>query len=179
MARMKDRYFSEIRPKLMKENNYSSVMEVPRIQKITVNMGVGIATQEPKQLQAAAEDLTKITGQKAVTTKAKKSISNFKLRQGMPIGCRVTLRRERMYEFLDRLTSIAMPRIRDFRGINPNGFDGRGNYNLGLKEQIIFPEIDYDKIDRIRGMSIAITTTARTDDEARQLLKEFGMPFRK
>lgn len=179
MARMRDRYFSEIRPKLMKENNYSSVMEVPRIQKITVNMGVGIATQEPKQLQAAAEDLTKITGQKAVTTKAKKSISNFKLRQGMPIGCRVTLRRERMYEFLDRLTSIAMPRIRDFRGINPNGFDGRGNYNLGLKEQIIFPEIDYDKIDRIRGMSIAITTTARTDDEARQLLKEFGMPFRK
>ncbi len=154
-------------------------MEVPRIQKITVNMGVGIATQEPKQLQAAAEDLTKITGQKAVTTKAKKSISNFKLRQGMPIGCRVTLRRERMYEFLDRLTSIAMPRIRDFRGINPNGFDGRGNYNLGLKEQIIFAEIDYDKIDRIRGMSIAITTTARTDDEARQLLKEFGMPFRK
>lgn len=179
MARMRDRYFSEIRPKLMKENNYSSVMEVPRIQKITVNMGVGIATQEPKQLQAAAEDLTKITGQKAVTTKAKKSISNFKLRQGMPIGCRVTLRRERMYEFLDRLTSIAMPRIRDFRGINPNGFDGRGNYNLGLKEQIIFPEIEYDKIDRIRGMSIAITTTARTDDEARQLLKEFGMPFRK
>lgn len=179
MARMRDRYFSEIQPKLMKENNYSSVMEVPRIQKITVNMGVGIATQEPKQLQAAAEDLTKITGQKAVTTKAKKSISNFKLRQGMPIGCRVTLRRERMYEFLDRLTSIAMPRIRDFRGINPNGFDGRGNYNLGLKEQIIFPEIDYDKIDRIRGMSIAITTTARTDDEARQLLKEFGMPFRK
>lgn len=179
MARMRDRYFSEIRPKLMKENNYSSVMEVPRIQKITVNMGVGIATQEPKQLQAAAEDLTKITGQKAVTTKAKKSISNFKLRQGMPIGCRVTLRRERMYEFLDRLTSIAMPRIRDFRGISPNGFDGRGNYNLGLKEQIIFPEIEYDKIDRIRGMSIAITTTARTDDEARQLLKEFGMPFRK
>lgn len=179
MARMRDRYFSEIRPKLMKENNYSSVMEVPRIQKITVNMGVGIATQEPKQLQAAADDLTKITGQKAVTTKAKKSISNFKLRQGMPIGCRVTLRRERMYEFLDRLTSIAMPRIRDFRGISPNGFDGRGNYNLGLKEQIIFPEIDYDKIDRIRGMSIAITTTARTDDEARQLLKEFGMPFRK
>lgn len=179
MARMRDRYFSEIQPKLMKENNYSSVMEVPRIQKITVNMGVGIATQEPKQLQAAAEDLTKITGQKAVTTKAKKSISNFKLRQGMPIGCRVTLRRERMYEFLDRLTSIAMPRIRDFRGINPNGFDGRGNYNLGLKEQIIFPEIEYDKIDRIRGMSIAITTTARTDDEARQLLKEFGMPFRK
>lgn len=179
MARMRDRYFSEIRPKLMKENNYSSVMEVPRIQKITVNMGVGIATQEPKQLQAAADDLTKITGQKAVTTKAKKSISNFKLRQGMPIGCRVTLRRERMYEFLDRLTSIAMPRIRDFRGISPNGFDGRGNYNLGLKEQIIFPEIEYDKIDRIRGMSIAITTTARTDDEARQLLKEFGMPFRK
>lgn len=179
MARMRDRYFSEIQPKLMKENNYSSVMEVPRIQKITVNMGVGIATQEPKQLQAAADDLTKITGQKAVTTKAKKSISNFKLRQGMPIGCRVTLRRERMYEFLDRLTSIAMPRIRDFRGINPNGFDGRGNYNLGLKEQIIFPEIEYDKIDRIRGMSIAITTTARTDDEARQLLKEFGMPFRK
>lgn len=178
MARLRDKYFKEIRPRLMKENNYSSVMEVPRIEKITVNMGIGIASLEPKQLIAATEDLTKITGQKAITTKAKKSISNFKLRQGMAIGCRVTLRNERMYEFLDRLTSIAMPRIRDFRGISPNSFDGRGNYNLGLKEQIIFPEIEYDKIDKVRGMSIAITTTARTDDEGRQLLKEFGMPFR-
>ncbi|RME26257.1 MAG: 50S ribosomal protein L5 [Candidatus Zixiibacteriota bacterium] len=179
MARLKEKYIKEIVPRLMKERNYRSVMEVPRMTKITVNIGIGEATQNVKALDAAVEELTAITGQKAVVTRARKSISNFKLRQGMPIGCRVTLRRERMYEFFDRLTNIAMPRIRDFRGINPNSFDGRGNFNLGLKEQLIFPEIDYDKIDKIRGMNVSITTTAKTDDEARQLLEELGMPFRK
>ncbi|MBU0983915.1 MAG: 50S ribosomal protein L5 [candidate division Zixibacteria bacterium] len=179
MSRLKDKYQSEIRPKLMAEGSYHSIMEVPKVTKITVNMGIGEATQTPKALEAAVEDLTQITGQKPIITKARKSISNFKLRQGMPIGCAVTLRRDRMYEFLDRLISIAMPRIRDFRGISPKSFDGRGNYNLGLKEQLIFPEINYDKIDKIRGMTVSITTTARTDDEARQLLTELGMPFRK
>jgi len=179
MATLKDKYTKEIVPTLMKENGYKTIMQVPKLEKITVNIGVGEATQNAKTLEAAIGDLTAITGRKPAVTKARKSISNFKLRQGMSIGCSVTLRREAMYEFLDRLINIAMPRIRDFRGISPKSFDGRGNYNLGLKEQIIFPEIDYDKIDKIRGMNISFTTTARTDSEARQLLTEFGMPFRK
>ena len=179
MARLKEIYLKDIQPKLMKENNYRSVMEVPRITKVTVNIGVGEATQNPKLLEAAVSDLTQITGRKPAVTKAKKAISNFKLRQGMPIGCSVTLRRDAMYEFLDRLINVAIPRIRDFRGVSPKAFDGRGNYNLGLKEQLIFPEIDYDKVEKIRGMNITIATSAKTDEEARQLLDEFGMPFRK
>ncbi|MEW6412195.1 MAG: 50S ribosomal protein L5 [Candidatus Zixiibacteriota bacterium] len=179
MARLKEKYLKEIRPKLMKENNYSSVMQAPRLTKITVNIGVGEATQNPKLLEAAVNDLTLITGRKPAVMKAKKAISNFKLRKGVAIGASVTLRREVMYEFLDRLVSIAIPRIRDFRGVSPKAFDGRGNYNLGLKEQLIFPEIDYDKVEKIRGMNITIGTTARTDEEARQLLTELGMPFRK
>lgn len=178
MTRLKEKYLNEVRPKLMKERGYGSIMEVPVISKITVNIGVGEAIQNPKALEAAAADLTTVTGQKALLTKARKSISNFKLREGMTIGCMVTLRREKMWEFFDRLTNVAMPRIRDFRGINPNSFDGRGNFSLGLREQLIFPEIEYDKIDKVRGMNVTITTTARTDDEARQLLKEMGMPFR-
>jgi large subunit ribosomal protein L5 len=179
MPRLRDKYNNEIVPKLLKANKYDSVMQVPKVAKITVNMGVGEATQNPKVLEAAVGDMTQITGQKPVVTRARKSISNFKLRQGNAIGCAVTLRRAHMYEFLDRLISIAMPRIRDFRGVSPKSFDGRGNYNLGLKEQLIFPEIDYDKIDKVRGMTVSITTTAKTDDEARQLLTELGMPFRK
>jgi large subunit ribosomal protein L5 len=162
----------------MTENGYRSIMEVPALSKITVNIGVGEATQNSKALDAAVGDLSAVTGQKPLVTRARQSISNFKLRQGMPIGCMVTLRREKMYEFLDRLINVAMPRIRDFRGINPKGFDGRGNFNLGLREQLVFPEIEYDKIDKVRGMTITFTTTARTDDEARQLLSELGMPFR-
>ncbi|MCK4572780.1 MAG: 50S ribosomal protein L5 [candidate division Zixibacteria bacterium] len=179
MVRLKEKYLKEVQPKLMKEFNYSSPMEIPKITKVTVNIGVGEATQNNKALDAAVSDLTLITGRKPLVTRAKKSISNFKLRQGMPIGCSVTLRRDGMYEFLDRLMSIAMPRIRDFRGVSTKAFDGRGNYNLGLKEQLIYPEIDYDKVEKIRGMNIAITTTAQTDDEARLLLAEMGMPFRK
>ncbi len=179
MARLKDKYLNEIRPKLMKENSYTSVMEVPQMTKITINIGVGEALQNAKTLEAAVADLTAITGQKPVVTKARKSISNFKVRKGNPIGCMVTLRREKMYEFFDRLVNIAMPRIRDFRGVSPKSFDGRGNYNLGLKEQLVFPEIDYDKVDKVRGMTVTIATTARTDEEARQLLTELGMPFRK
>ena len=179
MARLRDKYLTEIRPKLMKENQYRSVMQVPRLVKVTINMGVGEATQNAKSLEAAVGDMTQIAGQKPMITRARKSISNFKLRQGNPIGCAVTLRRERMYEFLDRLINIAMPRIRDFRGVSAKSFDGRGNYNLGLREQLLFPEIDYDKIDTVRGMTVSITTTARNDDEARQLLAELGMPFRK
>jgi large subunit ribosomal protein L5 len=178
MAVLKEKYLNEVRPKMIKENGYRSVMEAPTLTKITVNMGVGEAVGNSKALDAAVADMTAITGQKPLVTKARKSISNFKLRQGMPIGCMVTLRRERMYEFLDRLINVAMPRIRDFRGVSPKSFDGRGNFNLGLKEQLVFPEIDYDKIDKVRGMTITFTTTARTDDEARQLLKELGMPFR-
>jgi len=179
MARLKEIYLKEIQPKLMKENNYSSVMEVPRVTKVTVNIGVGEATQTPKLLEAAVNDLTQITGRKPSVARAKKAISNFKLRKGMPIGCFVTLRREAMYEFLDRLINVAIPRIRDFRGVSAKAFDGRGNYNLGLKEQLIFPEIDYDKVEKIRGLNITITTSASTDEEARQLLTELGMPFRK
>jgi large subunit ribosomal protein L5 len=179
MARLKEKYLNEIRPKLMKENKYSSVMQAPRVTKVTVNIGVGEATQNPKLLEAAVNDLTLITGRKPAVTKAKKAISNFKLRQGVAIGASVTLRREIMYEFLDRLLNIAIPRIRDFRGVSSKAFDGRGNYNLGLKEQLIFPEIDYDKVEKIRGMNITIGTSAKTDEEARQLLTELGMPFRK
>ena len=179
MSRLKEKYEKEVLPKLMKENKYTSIMQAPRMTKITINIGLGEATQNAKVLETALGDLTAIVGQKPVLTRAKKSISNFKLRQGSAIGCAVTLRRDRMFEFFDRLTNIAMPRIRDFRGVNPKSFDGRGNFNLGLKEQLIFPEIDYDKIDKVRGMTISITTTARTDDEARQLLTELGMPFRK
>jgi len=179
MVRLKDKYVNEIRPKLMRENSYSSIMEVPQLVKITINMGLGEAIQNPKVLEAATADLTIIAGQKPVITRARKSISNFKLREGMPIGCAVTLRRERMYEFLDRFVNVAMPRIRDFRGISAKSFDGRGNYNLGIREQLIFPEIDYDKVDKVRGMTISFSTTARTDEEGRQLLTELGMPFRK
>ncbi|KAA3634560.1 MAG: 50S ribosomal protein L5 [Calditrichaeota bacterium] len=179
MARLQEKYKSEIMPKLMKDNNYKSVMQIPKITKVVVNIGVGEAVQNAKTLEAAVGDLEKITGRKPSINKAKKSISNFKLREGVAIGCSVTLRRDAMYEFLDRLINVAIPRIRDFRGINPKAFDGRGNFNLGLKEQLIFPEIDYDKVDKIRGMNITFATTAETDAEARQLLEEFGMPFRK
>jgi len=179
MARLKTLYNEKIVPKLMKENKYSSTMEVPKLTKITVNIGVGEAVQNAKALDSASDDLMKITGQRPIITRARKSISNFKLREGAKIGVSVTLRRERMYEFLDRLMNVAIPRIRDFRGISSKSFDGRGNFNLGIREQIIFPEIDYDSIDKIRGMNVAITTTARTDEESRQLLTELGMPFKK
>ncbi|MCK5127985.1 MAG: 50S ribosomal protein L5 [candidate division Zixibacteria bacterium] len=179
MARLKKKYLEEVVPRLVKDNKYPTVMAVPKVDKVTINIGVGEAIVNAKTLDAAVADLRIITGQQPVITRARKSISNFKLRQGMPIGCRVTLRRERMYEFLDRLMNSAMPRIRDFRGISTKSCDGRGNFNLGIKEQLIFPEIDYDKIDKVRGMSIAITTTANTDAECLQLLKELGMPFKK
>lgn len=179
MARLKEHYYKQVVPKLMKENKYSSFMQVPRLSKVTINIGVGEALANQKALDAALEDMTKITGQKPTLTKAKKSISNFKLRKGVKIGVMVTLRRERMFEFLDRLMNVAIPRIRDFRGISTKSFDGRGNFNLGIKEQIIFPEIEYDKIDKIRGMTVSITTTARSDEECRQLLTEMGMPFSK
>lgn len=178
-ARLQGIYRERIAPTLIKKFGYKNVMQAPRIEKIVINMGVGLATQEPKLLDAALADLTMITGQKPAVRKAKKAISNFKLRQGVPIACYVTLRRAAMYEFLDRLLNIAIPRIRDFRGVSDRSFDGRGNYTLGVKEQIIFPEIDVDKIDRLRGMDITIVTTAKTDEEAYELLKEFGMPFRK
>jgi large subunit ribosomal protein L5 len=177
-ARLKERYEGEIKPQLMERFGYSSVMQVPRMQKITVNMGVGEAKQDTKMLDAAAEQLATITGQKPAIRRAKKSIAGFKLREGMPVGVVVTLRRERMWEMFDRLTSIAIPRIRDFRGLNPRSFDGRGNYTVGLREQIIFPEVDYDAIDQVRGLNVTITTTAQTDDEARELLRMLGMPFR-
>lgn len=179
MARLKVQYNEKIVPKLMKENKYKSVMEVPRITKVTVNVGLGEAIANPKVVDAAVNDLTQITGQKPLVTAARKSISNFKLRQGVRVGAKVTLRRERMYEFLDRLMNVAIPRIRDFRGVSGKAFDGHGNYNLGITEQIIFPEIDYDKIDKVRGMNISITTTAKTDQECQQLLTELGMPFAK
>ncbi|AIT81066.1 MULTISPECIES: 50S ribosomal protein L5 [Novosphingobium] len=175
--RMRSRYDDEIVKAMTEKFGYKNVMEVPRIEKITLNMGVGEASQDKKKVQTAAAEMEAIAGQKPVITKARKSIAQFKLREGMPIGCKVTLRRERMYEFLDRLITIAMPRIRDFRGLNPKSFDGRGNYAMGLKEQIIFPEISYDKIEKVRGMDIIVTTTAKTDDEARELLRLFGFPF--
>jgi len=179
MARLKERYIQEIIPKLQKELEFKNVTEVPCLEKIVLNMGVGEAILNPKFLDAAVEDLRVITGQQPIVTRAKKSISNFKLRAGMAIGCAVTLRRERMYEFFDRLISVAMPRIRDFRGVPPKGFDGRGNYTLGVKEQLIFPEIDYDKIDKVRGFSITFVTSSKTDEGAFALLRELGMPFRK
>jgi large subunit ribosomal protein L5 len=178
MARLQQHYRDNVMTELTKKFGYKSAMEVPRIQKITLNMGVGKSTQDKKILDNAVADLTKIAGQKPVITKARKSIANFKVRAGYPIGCMVTLRGQRMYEFLDRLVSIAMPRIRDFRGVSNRAFDGRGNYSLGVKEQIIFPEIEYDKIDVLRGLNISITTTAKTDDEARALLAAFRFPFK-
>ena len=178
MARLKTRYNDEIRAKLKEELGLGNVMEIPRITKITINMGVGAASADKKLLDGALSDMQAIAGQKPVLTLARKSIAGFKIRDGWPIGCKVTLRGERMYEFLDRLISIAIPRIRDFRGLSAKSFDGRGNYSMGLKEQIMFPEIDYDKVDRIRGMDITITTTARTDDEGRALMRGFGFPFK-
>jgi len=179
MARMRDYYVKDVAPALMKKFNYKSVMQIPKLEKIVVNVGAGEARDNPKVIDAILADLGKITGQKAIPCKAKKSVANFKLREGMTIGAKVTLRGETMYEFLDRLFNIALPRVRDFRGINPNGFDGRGNYNMGLREQLLFPEIDYDKIDKIRGMDICFVTTANTDEEARELLALMGAPFAK
>jgi len=176
--RLHQRYETEIVPALKKEFGYTNPMQVPKLEKIVINMGVGEATQDTKKVTAAVGDLTLISGQKPITTKSRKAIATFKLRGGQAIGCKVTLRADRMYEFLDRLVNIALPRVRDFRGINPNGFDGMGNYNMGLKEQLIFPEIDYDKVESVRGMDITFVTTAKTDDEARALLKAFDMPFR-
>jgi large subunit ribosomal protein L5 len=179
MARFRDYYRNEVIPRLVKDGGYKNVMQVPKIEKIVLNVGVGEAISNAKSLDAASSDLTTIAGQRTYLRRAKKSISNFKLRQGMPIGCAVTLRGERMYEFLDRLVTVAFPRVRDFRGISPKSFDGRGNYTIGLKEQIIFPEVDYDKIDKVRGMNITIVTTAKTDEEALNLLTLMKLPFRK
>ncbi len=179
MSRLIETYNDEIKDAMMKKFEYKSIMEVPKIEKIVINMGVGEAKENAKILDNAVGDLTKIAGQKPLITKAKKSVAVFKVREGMNIGCKVTLRGKRMYDFLDRLVNLALPRVRDFRGVNPNAFDGRGNYALGLKEQIIFPEIEYDKIDKIRGMDVIFVTTANTDEEARELLTLFGMPFRK
>ena len=177
--KLKEQYQTEVLPALVKQFNYTSVMQAPRLEKIVVNMGVGEAISNAKVLDDAVADMTQITGQKPVITKAKKSIANFKLREEMPIGCKVTLRGEKMYDFLEKVIKVALPRVRDFRGINGSSFDGRGNYTFGLKEQIIFPEIDYDKISKVRGMDITIVTTAETDQEGYALLKEFGMPFKK
>lgn len=179
MSRLKDIYNSEIVDAMVKKFNYSNVMEVPKLNKIVINMGVGEAKENSKILETAVKELETIAGQKVVTTKAKNSIANFKLREGMPIGCKVTLRGEKMYEFLDRLVNLALPRVRDFRGVSADSFDGRGNYALGIKEQIIFPEIEYDKIDKVRGMDVIVVTTAKTDEEARELLRLFNMPFKK
>lgn len=179
MNRLKEKYQKEIVPSLVKKFNYTSVMAVPKVEKIVVNMGVGDAVGNAKVLDAAVEELALISGQKPMVTKAKKSIAGFKLREGMPIGAKVTLRGERMYEFLDKLVTVALPRVRDFRGVSKKSFDGRGNYTLGVKEQLIFPEINYDKVDKVRGMDIVIVTTANTDEEARELLTELGMPFQK
>lgn len=178
MARLKDRYQQEIIPAMMERFQYKNVMEVPKLHKIVVNMGVGEAKENPKALENAVNELALVTGQKPVITKAKKSIANFKLREGMNIGCKVTLRGEKMYNFLDKLISISLPRVRDFRGVSPSAFDGRGNYSLGVKEQLIFPEIHYDMIDSIRGMYIVVVTSAKTDEEAKELLAQMGMPFR-
>ena len=177
-VRLRERYTKDVVPALRKEFGYSNVMAIPKIQKVVVNMGLGEGTQNAKVVDTGAEELSKITGQKATITKAKKSIAQFKLRQGMPVGAMVTLRGERMYEFLDRLISIALPRVRDFRGVSPKGFDGRGNFTLGLRDQLLFPEIDYMKVDKARGMNVSVVTSARTDEEARKLLQLMGMPFR-
>lgn len=179
MNRLKDKYINEITPALMDKFNYESVMQAPKVEKIVINMGVGEAVQNTKALDTAVEELQTIAGQKPVVTKAKKSIAGFRLREGMPIGAKVTLRGERMYEFLDKLIAVALPRVRDFRGVSKKSFDGRGNYTLGVKEQLIFPEINYDKVSKVRGMDIVIVTTANTDEEARELLTQFGMPFQK
>ncbi|MFS0820966.1 50S ribosomal protein L5 [Bacillus sp. 1P02SD] len=179
MNRLKEKFQKEITPALMSKFNYTSVMQVPKVEKIVINMGVGDAVQNSKVLDNAVEELAALSGQKPVVTKAKKSIAGFRLREGMPIGAKVTLRGERMYDFLDKLVSISLPRVRDFRGVSKKSFDGRGNYTLGVKEQLIFPEIDYDKVSKVRGMDIVIVTTANTDEEARELLTAFGMPFQK
>ena len=179
MSRLKEMYKNEIVDALIKKFGYKNIMEVPKLDKVVINMGVGEAKENAKLLDAAVKDLEKITGQKVVVTRAKNAVANFKIRQGMPIGCKVTLRGEKMYEFVDRLVNLALPRVRDFRGVNPNAFDGRGNYALGIKEQLIFPEIEYDKVDKVRGMDIIFVTTANTDEEARELLKLLNMPFSK
>ena len=179
MSRLKEQYDNEIKDAMVKKFGYKNVMEIPKLSKIVVNMGVGEAKENSKVLDAAVKDMETITGQKVVKTKAKNAIANFKIREGMPIGCKVTLRGEKMYEFADRLINLALPRVRDFRGVNPNAFDGRGNYALGIKEQLIFPEIEYDKVDKVRGMDIIFVTTAKTDEEARELLTLFNMPFAK
>ena len=179
MARLKDEYIASVAPALMNKFNYKSVMQIPKLDKVVINVGAGEAKDNSKAIDAIMEDLGKITGQRPIVCRAKKSVANFKLREGMPIGVKVTLRGERMYEFIDRLFSTALPRVRDFRGINPNSFDGRGNYSMGIKEQLIFPEIEYDKIDKVRGMDIIFVTTANTDEEARELLTLMGAPFAK
>ncbi|MBM9518834.1 50S ribosomal protein L5 [Desulforhopalus vacuolatus] len=179
MSALKDIYINECIPSLKKEFGYKSVMQIPKIEKVVLNMGLGEAVQNPKIVDGAVEEMTAISGQRAVVTHARKSIATFKLREGMPIGCRVTLRRQKMYDFLSKLINIALPQVRDFRGISPKGFDGRGNYSLGVQEQIIFPEIDYDKIDKIKGLNITIVTSANTDEEGRCLLRDLGMPFKK
>ena len=179
MAQLKEQYKNEIAPALMKKFGYKSVMQIPKLDKVVINVGAGEARENPKAIDAIISDLSQITGQKPIVCKAKKSVANFKLREGMPIGVKVTLRGERMYEFVERFFNLALPRVRDFRGINPNSFDGRGNYSMGLKEQLVFPEIDYDKIDKVRGMDICFITTANTDEEARELLTLMGAPFSK
>lgn len=179
MSRLKETYKNEIVDNLTKKFGYKNVMQVPKLDKIVINMGVGEAKDNSKALENAIKDLEIITGQKVVMTRAKKSVANFKIREGMPIGCKVTLRGDKMYEFVDRLINLSLPRVRDFRGVNPNAFDGRGNYALGIKEQLIFPEIEYDKVDKVRGMDVIFVTTANTDEEARELLTQFGMPFKK
>ena len=179
MSRLKDQYQNEIVDAMIKKFGYKNSMEVPKLDKVVINMGVGEAKDNAKLLESAIADMEKIAGQKAVVTRAKNSVANFKIREGMPIGCKVTLRGEKMYEFVDRLINLALPRVRDFRGVNPNAFDGRGNYALGIKEQLIFPEIEYDKIDKVRGMYVIFVTTAKTDEEARELLTQFNMPFAK
>ena len=179
MSRLKEQYQNEIVDAMIKKFGYKNIMEVPKLDKIVVNMGVGEAKENAKLLEAAMKDMEAITGQKAIATKAKNSVANFKIREGMAIGCKTTLRGEKMYEFMDRLINLALPRVRDFRGVNPNAFDGRGNYALGIKEQLIFPEIEYDKVDKVRGMDIIFVTTAKTDEEARELLTQFNMPFAK
>ena len=179
MSRLKEQYQNEIVDAMIKKFGYKNIMEVPKLDKVVINMGVGEAKENAKVLESAIADMEKIAGQKAVVTRAKNSVANFKIREGMPIGCKVTLRGEKMYEFVDRLINLALPRVRDFRGVNPNAFDGRGNYALRIKEQLIFPEIEYDKIDKVRGMDVIFVTTAKTDEEARELLKQFNMPFAK
>ena len=179
MSRLKEQYQNEIVDAMIKKFGYKNIMEVPKLDKVVINMGVGEAKENAKVLESAIADMEKIAGQKAVVTRAKNSVANFKIREGMPIGCKVTLRGEKMYEFVDRLINLALPRVRDFRGVNPNAFDGRGNYALGIKEQLIFPEIEYDKIDKVRGMDVIFVTTAKSDEEARELLTQFNMPFTK